>query len=44
LESITNPHLIASLIKKFFNNLKEPVISFPLFMELMDDQKAPDKR
>lgn len=35
LDEITNPHLVASLIKKFFYNLKEPVIPFPAFHELM---------
>ncbi len=44
LQQITNPHLIASLIKKFFSNLKEPIIPFPLFDRLMHDQGIANKR
>lgn len=43
LENITNPHLIASLIKKFFSNLKVPVIPFDTFQKLMHDQGVKDK-
>lgn len=44
LEQITNPHLIASLIKKFFSNLKEPIIPFALFDKLMHDQGISNKK
>lgn len=44
LQQITNPHLIASLIKKFFSNLKEPIIPFALFDRLMHDQGVANKR
>lgn len=44
LHQITNPHLIASLIKKFFTNLKEPVVPFPLYDRLMHDQGVSNKR
>lgn len=44
LEQITNPHLIASLIKKFFSNLKEPIIPFALFDKLMHDQGVSNKK
>ena len=44
LDSITNPHLVASLIKKFFSNLKEPIIPFQAFKQLMHDQGIGDKQ
>jgi hypothetical protein len=44
LQQITNPHLIASLIKKFFTNLKEPIVPFALFDRLLHDQGVSNKR
>lgn len=44
LESITNVHLIGSLIKKFFHNLKEPIFPYPAFEQLMHDQGVADKK
>lgn len=44
LAQITNCHLIASLIKKFFNNLKVPIIPYSAFQTLMHNQGVADKR
>jgi len=44
LAHIQNPHLIASLIKKFFNNLKVPIIPYNVFRVLMNNQAVGDKR
>ena len=44
LEQITNPHLIASLIKKFFSNLKEPIIIYSIYETLLHDQGVSDKK
>jgi hypothetical protein len=37
-------HLIGSLIKKFFHNLKEPIFPYPAFEQLMHDQGVADKK
>ena len=44
INNVGNPHIVACLIKKFFNNLKEPIIPFRLFEQLMQDQQAPNKK
>lgn len=44
MEHIKNPHLIASLIKRFFSNLKEPIILFKTYEKLIHDQGVADKR
>lgn len=44
MQKITNPLLIASLLKKFFSNLKEPVIPYPIFEKLMHDQGVTNKK
>jgi hypothetical protein len=44
LEHIKNPHLIASLIKRFFSNLKEPIILFKTYEAILNDQGVKDKK
>jgi hypothetical protein len=44
LEHIENPFLIASLIKKFFSNLKVPIIDFKTYEQLIHDQGVKDKK
>ena len=50
LLEVQNPHIIASkfvfnidLIKRFFSNLKVPILPFDLFKKLMHDQGVKDK-
>lgn len=38
LNTVENPFMIASLIKRFFYNLKVPLIPFKHFEQLMKDQ------
>ena len=44
LLQITNAHIVANLIKRFFANLKVPVIPFGHFDKLMHDQGVTDKK
>lgn len=44
LEQIKNPHLIACLIKRFFTNLKEPIIPYPVYEALLHDQGVANKK
>lgn len=43
LKNITNSHLIANLIKRFFAKLKTPIFPYPSFNKLMHDQGISDK-
>lgn len=43
LKQIKNPHLIASLIKRFFAKLKTPVVPYAVFHRFMHDQGVVDK-
>lgn len=43
LKKITNPHLIANLIKRFFAKLKTPIIPYSTFHAFMHDQGVTDK-
>lgn len=43
LKKITNPHLIANLIKRFFAKLKTPIFPYNVFDKLMHDQGISDK-
>ena len=44
LLKITNGHVVANLIKRFFSNLKIPVIPYQQFEDLMHDQGVKDKK
>lgn len=44
MEHINNPHLVANLIKKFFSNLKEPIIPFQTYDKLIHDQGVANKK
>lgn len=43
IQKISNPFLVANLIKRFFANLKVPVIPFHIFEQLMHDQGVAGK-
>jgi len=46
LEEVKNVHLITGLVKMFFKELKEPILSDHLFKQLskfVEDKKTPDK-
>lgn len=43
IKTVTNPHLIANLIKRFFAKLKTPIIPYNSFEALMHDQGIMDK-
>ncbi len=43
LKTVTNPNLIANLIKRFFAKLKTPIFPYKSFDVLMHDQGISDK-